>query len=725
MQAWKIVHLYRRGLNIRQVANFSSGPNRVQKKALGRSTPGCFGLNGLHKACDWEHISKNCVTDCLKLAGRIREENKNPSIEVLQLFDDLSDRLCNILDVAQLCRNVHPDAQFVQGADETLRHVLSVIQYLNCDETMYKPLNALYEQHEDGKGKGTFNMLSREQLIMVKSLKRDFERGGIHLKRHDKERLITLQEQVTKAGNDFMDGPTDEPPSIDIPVHKMGQLPRSFRSRLLPSENSPNKLKVPLYSSNSQLLLKWIPDSRIREKVFRSSHDYFGRKKLGVLDSVLTTRHSIANLLGHSTYSSLVFDDRLASSPGDVLHFLQKLAKLVHTGAIQDKNALEVEKLRMEQNLAKNGRTHVHGWDRSFYIGRLKAQNFDISSSEISQYFSLAACLKGLADIVQSIFDVSLKVVNPAPGELWHADVNKLQLSDKHGKLLGHIFLDLYPREGKYDHAAHFTITCGRQPREESSEYQTPVVVLICNFRRSDTSGTRLLTITEYETLFHEFGHSLHSLLSRTKYQHLSGTRVTTDFVEVPSHLWEHFAWDSRVLSRIAKHHRTGDPMPAKMIRSLCASRKGFISTDTQMQILFSAMDLEFHGLNPPIGTTTKAFENLQSKLTAYAPDEGIPIPATFHHFVEYGAGYYSYMFARVLSAQLWSVLFQKDPFSKEGGSKLRHGLLAHGGAADPATLITNILGNDINCDAFLRNSDMNGSCEKNSLPLPISRKLE
>lgn len=678
---------------------------------------GCFGLAGLYDPEDWETIASSCISDCFRLAEKIRVHSKSPSPEVLMQFDDLSDRLCRVLDVAELCRNVHPDPEFVEASNQAYMQVSTIIQNLNADSSIYEPLKILHEQYQSTSKSQVESrrVLSDEDAIMVKSLKEDFERGGINRKRSEKDRLIHLQQQINVLGSEFMSTSSGAPPSLVLHVSKVRGLPIDERLQLKPLKKNSNYVEIPLNSAKAKFLLKWASDAEVRKEVYKLLYDA-GNSKMKILDSILEKRHEIANVLGFASYANMVFSDRLASSPTDVLDFLTKFSKLLDGSAMSERLSLEQAKKLAEP---RSGTPDLHGWDRGHYIGRIKAQKFNLSSSDISSYFPLKTCLTVLSDIVKHVFGIRMLHVHGEPYELWHPDVEKLLIIDERGDTLGYIFLDLYPREGKYPHAAHFAIRCGRQ-LDEKCDYQTPVVALVCNFGLHQESGQRLLTISEYETLFHEFGHSLHSILSRTRYQHLSGTRVATDLVEVPSHIFEHFAWDPRIISRYARHYRTGDPMPMRTVKSLCASRHGFAATDMQMQILFSAMDLHFHGENPPIGATTKTFAELQKQLTAMDPDDDISVPSSFHHFVGYGAGYYSYIFARILSAQIWDELFEDDPFSREGGNRLRYGFLAFGGSKEPSLLMKNLVSKEITCESILKRMGTHAKCDSSQLHVPI-----
>lgn len=684
-----------------------------------KTTPGVFGLPGLHCASDWAAVSRACISRCEELAKRIRETE---GVSVLHDFDRLSNEICQVLDVAELCRNVHPDAEFVHGAQDAFMEVSSMVQELNADYALYEPLAILHEQTCARPG-----LLEGEDLVMVRSLKVDFERGGINLRPAQKRRLLELQGDINQYSSSFMAKGIGPVPHIEVPRSEIGSLPRTLLGRLDPSPTRPGHVLIPADADSSQTALKWVRDGSIREEIYRRNHAYMSQGKLEILDALLGARKEVATILGSSSYAQLMFEGRLAASPEAVSEFLESLSMLVSSTALEERHALEREKVSLEGETSLQALStgpfsqSIRGWDRSYYIGRVKAKEFEIDAREISQYLPLSACLNGFAEIISSAFGVTMRMVEPEPGEAWHAEVQKVQLTNERGEVLGHIFLDLYPRAGKYAHAAHFCIRCGRS-LGINEPYQTPIVALVCNFRRSAQGESPLLTFAEYETVLHELGHSMHSILSRTKYQHLSGTRVATDLVEVPSHVFENFAWDPRVLSRVARHHRTGEQMPTRMLRALCASRNGFMATDIQAQVLFSAMDLSYHGPDPPIGSTSAVLEKLQTQLTAFQADSGVPVQALFQHFVGYGAGYYSYLFARVISAQIWSSLFHEDPYSRQAGLRLQNEMLRHGAARAPSELVHNVLQSPPSCVPFLKSLGIDASSTgQKNLALPLT----
>jgi len=291
---------------------------------------------------------------------------------------------------------------------------------------------------------------------------------------------------------------------------------------------------------------------------------------------------------------------------------------------------------------------------------------------------------------------------------------------EEDGSALGTIYFDLHPREGKYGHAAHFTVQCGCELRNQSSssssaEYQLPIVALVCNVSppfahtgSTTDTGTALLSHSEVETLYHEFGHAIHSLLSRTKFQHLSGTRAAMDFVETPSHLMEYFVWNEEFLNIIARHYITGERIPPKQIQNLIKSRNVFKAIEVKTQCVYATFDQiifgspeAWRGVDGTI-TTTDVFASLHRENNIPYVD-GTHWHSRFGHLVTYGAGYYSYLYASIFSADLWNTCFAggTKAFDSDVGMSYWNNILIHGGSKDPNLMLRNMLGRDPKAEGF------------------------
>jgi mitochondrial intermediate peptidase len=550
---------------------------------------------------------------------------------------------------AELCRNVHPNPDISAAANKAYTLVSAMTVGFNADRSLYEPLLRLHDSNA---------VLSKEQTSMLTSLKVDFERGGINLPHDERKRVADLQNLANALGAQFTSNIASASGFIEVERAKLLGFPPHLLAQL--QRRGSRAGSVCIAVSDSAFVasaMKCIESADVREKVFRAEHSRCAPSNVPVLDRLLEARHAFANILGFNSYAGLTFPGRLASSPEDVLAFLDTLSSQLQPAASREDQVVGDAKAR-DGGYSHDG--HVEPWDRSHYMGRAKAKAFELDSGVLSEYLPLDACLIGMASVMRKVFGVSMVSVPRAEckSELWHADVAKMELRHETDGVLGHVFLDLYPRPGKYGHAAHFCLQCGRDAGD-GSEYHTPVVALVCNFAPSSKGAPALLSFAEYETLWHEWGHAMHSLLSRTRYQHLSGTRVSPDLVEVPSHVFEHFAWDPRVLSHVSSHYRTGDPMPTRLIHAICASRYQFVASDLQFQTMYSSMDLVFHGPHPPVGRTSEVASQLQNRLTNVRYVEGTAPHAAFQHFVGYGAGYYSCSF--LLFATAYREAFPSD----------------------------------------------------------------
>lgn len=375
-------------------------------------------------------------------------------------------------------------------------------------------------------------------------------------------------------------------------------------------------------------------------------------ENLEVLESLRRVRHESATMQGFGSYAERCLTDKMAKTPKVcfqlmksqvhgaieltvswqkfVDNFMSKLQERIKEPYQRDMTLIQQAKQKVE------GNSVVEPWDIPFYSGILRSSN-GLDPAELSTYLTIPNCVEGMKVLVRKLFGIILEEVEMNEGERWDHGVvakeraQKFVVTSENGKSLGTMYLDLHPREGKYSHAAHFTVKCGCAESVDAKDFQLPVVALICNL---STDG-QTISHSEFETLMHEFGHALHSLLSRTTFQHMSGTRAAMDFVETPSHLLEHFSWDPDFLRLVGKHHLTGTVIPDKMIHLLLQTRQEFKSLELQNQILYSRFDQALFG--PPIDASSiEIFSSLYRKQNIpYA--NGTHWHTRFQHLVTYG----------------------------------------------------------------------------------------
>ncbi|CAM9523281.1 unnamed protein product [Ectocarpus sp. 13 AM-2016] len=415
----------------------------------------------------------------------------------------------------------------------------------------------------------------------------------------------------------------------------------------------------------------------------------------------MAVRHKLARRVGFDSHAHRMASEKMAENPEEIARFLEALSAGIRDKAEQEASMLRKAKMEVE------GSSELYAWDISYYMGYVKSRECNLDGRSLSEYFTLGGCLEGLRMVCRGLFSISLEQQVPIePGENWAGTsgggVRKLFLRHEQEGVLGTIYLDLHRREGKFGHAAHFTVRCGC--------YQLPTVVLVCNFglpepppdggsakqskERSGKDDGRLMSHSEVETLFHEFGHALHSLLSRTELQHVSGGQTTPH---------RHFTLISVSCAPAGpfrppnRHYRTGEAPPAALLDGLHRSKTLFAGLGIQTQLLYATLDQQLFGPQPEGGVWSSASvaDALQERIAGLPRCEGAFWHSRFGHFTGYGASYYAYLYAKMFTSAIWERHFAKDPLNSDAGELLWKELLIHGGAKDPHEMLRVLLGEE------------------------------
>lgn len=617
---------------------------------------GLFGVPDLSCPAGFEVVTLRAITDTERLVRKTC--SSPPGGLTVEYFDQLSDGLCKVADMADFVKVAHPDLGFREAAEKTCIEIGTVVEKLNTNVELCNSLKNLLSSQEG------MNNLDPETRRVAELFLFDFEISGIHLDKKMRQEAVSLHVKLLDLSNEFMMG---------------SHLPNRIAKSAIPEH-----LHQHFAHEGSFLQIGGLhadsPDDLVREVAYRIFL-YPNATLLDCLEELLKCRHQLAVLLGYESYAHRALKGTMAKTPETVMKFLQLL-----TDKLSDRVPKDFEMMKDMKSKLNPRNADFMPWDHPYFSGVLRAERYNIEPSLYSPYFSLGACMDGLSGLFTQLYGVSLLSEPPRAGEVWAEDVRKLAVVHESEGLLGYIYCDFFHRKDKPQQDCHFTIRGGRQCLE-TGQYQLPVVVLMLSLAHPTKSAPTLLTPSLMENLFHEMGHAMHSMLGRTRYQHITGTRCATDFAEVPSILMEYFANDHRVVRQFARHYQTGQPLPESMVTRLCESKKVCGAADIQLQVFYAVLDQLYHG-KPQNCSTTDTLKEMQQKYY------GLPyIPNTawhlrFSHLIGYGAKYYSYLMSRAVASMVWKQCFVQDPLNREMGERYRREMLVHGGGKAPMLMV-------------------------------------
>ncbi|XP_062341917.1 mitochondrial intermediate peptidase [Osmerus eperlanus] len=579
----------------------------------------------------------------------------------VESFDQLSDSLCKVADLADFVKVGHPDPAFREAAEKACLNIGTVVEKLNTNVELCRSLKNLLDNNK------VLESLDPDTRRVAELFMFDFEISGIHLDESKRRKAVSLNVNLLDLNNEFLNG---------------CNLPNRVEKRVLPEHIrhcfsiDGNCIQIGGFHADS-------PDELVREAAYKIFL-YPNPSLMLCLDELLACRDELAKLVGYESFAHRALKGTMAKNPETVMKFLELL-----TDKLSDRTAKDFSMMRQVKVKMNTRSTELMPWDHPYFSCAVRAERYDIEPSQYSPYFSLGACMEGLNGLFSQLLGVSFQTQQPMTGEVWSEDVRKLAVVHQTEGILGYIYCDFFRRSDKPNQDCHFTIRGGRLM--EDGQYQLPVVVLMLSLPPPTRSTPTLLTPGMMENLFHEMGHAMHSMLGRTRYQHVTGTRCSTDFAEVPSILMEYFATDYRVVNQFARHYQTGQPLSKSMVSRLCDSKRICGAADTQLQVFYAALDQVYHG-KPQNRSTTDLLKEVQKKFYGlpYVPNTAWQL--RFSHLIGYGAKYYSYLMSRAVASMVWRQCFSKDPFNREMGERYRREMLAHGGSKEPLLMVQGML---------------------------------
>lgn len=537
--------------------------------------------------------------------------------------------------------------------------------------------------------------LTGETARLLERVLRDYRRNGFNLPAEQRRRLQVLRTRMVELGIEFPRTIDSWDDGITVNEEQLSGLPPNYIDGLQRvDEGGRVRYRVSLDYPEFFPFMDNAESEDLRRELFEKSYRKGGPENVRVLEEAIAVRDEIARLTGYPSWAAYVLETRMAKTPDQVNHFLADLRERVAPFLARD-----LEDLRAAKR-AHTGDPHaeVQLWDWRFYHNSIRRERYAVDEFEVARYFPMDAVLDGMFDVYQTLFDIRFHPVEPA--NAWHPDVRQFTIHNAaDGAEIATFFLDLFPREHKFGHAAAFTLRSGRRLADGS--YQQPVSAMVANFTKPAADNPSLLRHSEVETLFHEFGHILHQTLTKADLPRFAGSATERDFVEAPSQMLEHWVWDAGVLARFSRHVESGDPLPAHLLDALLRAKRLHAGVITARQLYFGTLDMAYHDAGAPKDTTAIARE--------LHPISGFPMPEGTHwqsgwgHLFGYDAGYYGYMWSRVFADDMFTRFEEAGVMNTTIGMEYRTAILERGGAVDGDVLVHSFLGREPNLDAFLR----------------------
>ena len=609
-----------------------------------------------------------------------------------------------------------PELREIYNAN--LPHVTQYYAELGQDQ-------ALFEKFKQLRVSAEFEGLNRARKKIVENALRDFRLGGAELPPREKERFLKIQEELSAFSSRFNDNLLDATNNSMLHVEHVDELSGIPADVLQTARETAAKDGTPgwkftLHAPSYLPVIQYADNRALREKMYRAYSTRASElskvewDNTPLISKILELREEEARMLGFDCYAEVSLATKMASTPKQVLDFLGELAAKARPYAERDLKELSqfaANKLQLEK---------LEAWDLTYVSEKLRLDRYAFSEQEVKQYFPETSVLPGMFKLVENLYGIIIAPPPEAAGvQLWHPDVKFFNIRDTEGSLIGQFYLDLYARPGKRG-GGWMDDAIGRR-RIGTGEHgiQAPVAYLTCNFSApvalNGQTRPALFTHDEVITLFHEFGHGLHHLLTRVEDLDVSGINgVEWDAVELPSQFMENFCWEREVLMNMTKHVDTGESIPPVLFDKMLAAKNFQGGLQMLRQIEFSLFDMRLHSDFKPSGekTAQQLLDEIREQVAVIIPPAFNRFPNSFSHIFGggYAAGYYSYKWAEVLSADAYSLFEESDAgevINAETGARFRNEILAVGGSRPALESFIAFRGREPKIDALLRHNGM------------------
>lgn len=576
---------------------------------------------------------------------------------------------------SSLIENVHPDSTMRTTAEGVTQAVSAYATEISLDRGVYAALSAIDVSKADPETKF---YVSREL--------RDFRLAGVDKDDATRARVKALNEEIVRIGQDFQRNIRSDVRTIQVKPADLAGMPQDFLDAHKPGAgglitldiNYPDYIPIQTYCKSDD----------VRKRLYMEFQNRAHPANAAVLHRLIEARDSLAQLVGFENFADYTLANRMAKDAATARTFIQQL-DAASAGA-QGGEYAELVKARQKDD---PGAKQVEFWQQFYYDDLVKRANYDFDSQQMRPYLPYDRVQEGVLQVASRIFHVEFKPAANAPG--WDPSVQAFEVHDQ-GKPIGRFYLDMHPRANKYNHAAQFDIRTGIKGK------QLAEAALVCNLPGGKPGDPGLCDIEDVKTMFHEFGHLMHTILAGgQKWCGIGGIRTERDFVEAPSQMLEEWMRDPKVLQTFAKHHETGQPVPTEMVVKMQRAQDFAKALKLRRQLVYADLSLSIYDRDPSKVDFDQIMKGLVAKYQPFPFVDGTHFYTSFGHLDGYSAAYYTYQWSLVIAKDMFSQFNKADLFDPAVSMRYRRAVLEPGGSAPAAELVKNFLGRPFAFDAY------------------------
>lgn len=634
-------------------------------------------LTGINLAEDFSRMQEEHLAKAQQALNKlVAVKGKRTIDNTLKLYDEILIHIDAVGNQANLMENAHPDEAMRKTAEQLSQKVSAFASELSLNRAVYDALSAMDISNADAKTK-----------FYVEKTLRDFRLSGVDKDDATRAKIKALRDELVLIGQEFSRNIREDVRTVKVTdVKELEGLPQDYIDRHKPDSNG--VITLTINYPDAYPVFTYAKSESLRKRMFMEYNNRAYPKNMEVLNKLIAKRAELASLLGFQSWAEYVTADKMAGSDKNAADFIEKIA-----AASTAKSEADYKQLLARKQQDVPGATEVHSWESGYYSELLRKSEYDFDAQKVRPYFPFHKVKQGVLDVYSKLFSVEFRRNTTAP--VWDSLVECFDMYED-GKLAGRFYLDMHPRENKFNHAAQFTVRNGVAGK------QIPEAALLCNFPGGIAGDPGLMEHDDVKTFFHEFGHLLHHLFAgRQPWMGIAGISCEWDFVEAPSQLLEEWAWDAATLRTFAKHYQTNEPIPTELVNQMRRAEEFGKGLQVRQQMFYAKLALSCYDRDPKSVNTDELNKTLREKYTPYKYVEGTHFQTSFGHLDGYSAIYYTYMWSLVIAKDLFTKFNKNNLLDPVIARKYRQAVLEPGGSLPASQLVKNFLGRDFEFDGW------------------------